>query len=176
MTCFGYCYACSEHLSLLSPQHSQSYQLARGCQRCPQALHSNGPAFSSLPYSISVSGQVNVACAYAVGEQAGLCHRHPLVAGCGRSMDLFELRHTGTLYLCQLHLSLQTSLCARVCLKMATRNRSCTLPATPFTITDILSGLDSVTYLNTSAFALYLLPFVIRRSSEQSHEYAEGCG
>lgn len=66
--------------------------------------------------------------------------------------------------------------CARACTKAGSRNRFCA-----YTFKDIWSRSDlspahRVTYLNTSAFALYLVPFLVRRWWRRRRGWEDGGG
>lgn len=63
----------------------------------------------------------------------------------------------------------------RICSKAAMRSHSCMFPPL-LRLGYLLIFVSRVTYLNTSAFVLYLLPFTIRRTQSKSHRNAGGGG
>lgn len=128
------------------------------------------------PSAFPISGQVSVESSIAAEESEGLYHRHSLVVMRRRPLDFIQLCHAGaSCSTCSRDTPIQPR--TRICTKMVMRSRSCMIPLHLQMELYSCRGLaHSVTYLNTSAFALYLLPFVIRKALKRSHEIAEGGG
>jgi hypothetical protein len=62
----------------------------------------------------------------------------------------------------------------RTCLKAVMRNHFCQCDLAPLFF-ELIDGMsDSVTYMNTSAFSLYLLPYLIRRKCFRGHGDQDG--